>query len=41
MPVNSLQRWVATRFLPLSWLDYAAIAAAVALLVREVWCWLA
>lgn len=34
-------RWISGRFLPLSWLDYTAIAAAALGLLDEVARWLA
>ena len=36
-----LKRWITERFLPLSWLDYVAIAAAAAGVIDEVANWLA
>lgn len=35
-----LRRWLTRRFRPLSWLDYAAIAAAAAGVIDEVLAWL-
>lgn len=39
MLTPTIRRWFGRRFLPLSWLDYAALVAAAIGLVRECYRW--